>query len=535
MMEGVDLCISDDGKDDISGGDGDFDGIYYNLMLDRTFLGIYDSISRSAHYHGINCKLSGSVYVVSEIDGAVPLIHGPRSCAFHQRLSPRKLHSPVYKMACTNLEEGDIIYGGEEKLRRSICDVYNRHHPSLIVVLPTCISGLMGEDVLSVVKDVEQTLPCNVVYVPSEGFAHRDRDSIDSIMQYVAASWKKTSKEFDFRGCGQVDALAAIAEQLMEEQDVIENSVNLESTGRYTYGFNLEIQEYRRILAKMGISINAVFPTSTVERIKRAPAARLNVVRSRTPRWADHMRNEFGTDQIKKWPHHSGIDGIGSFFLNLGSKLGLDGEAEEVIDGEKKRVSEELARIRQILSAYDFAITSQNLVFNPYRAKVYLEDLRVPLKYICIDSRVLNRLKVSEATRNMMIKNMNNMFEELDSDFHVLMDPSAEELHNVAKKVNYVLGEFITSPVYEKTDEIPILDVSPLSDLLYRTSFGIIVELGRRLVRMTNNPRRNKRHLIVSRFDYDSPYYPMLKDSRISSSISMWHGVWRANSMKGGS
>jgi len=258
-------------------------------------------------------------------------------------------------------------------------------------------------------------------------------------------------------------------------------------------------------------------------------------VRSRTPRWADHMRDEFGIDQIKKWPHHSGIDGIGSFFLDLGSRLGLDGEAEEAIDGEKKRVSEELAKIRQILSAYDFAITSQNLVFNPYRAKVYLEDLRVPLKYICIDSRVLNRLKVSQATRNMMIKNMNSMFEELDSNFQVLMDPSAEELHNVAKKVDYVLGEFITSPVYEKADEIPILDVTPLSDLLYRTSFGIIVELGRRLVRMTNSPGRNKRHLIVSRFDYDSPYYPMLKDSRITSSISMWHGIWRANSMRGGS
>ncbi len=92
----------------------------------------------------------------------------------------------------------------------------------------------------------------------------------------------------------------------------------------------------------------------------------------------------------------------------------------------------------------------------------------------------------------MMIKNMNSMFEELDSNFQVLMDPSAEELHNVAKKVDYVLGEFITSPVYEKADEIPILDVTPLSDLLYRTNFGIIVELGRRLVRMTNSPGRNK-------------------------------------------
>src|SRR5690606_12116988 len=106
---------------------------------------------------------------------------------------------------------------------------------------------------------------------------HRDHDSIDSIMQYVATSWKNTSQQFDFRGCGQVDMLASLAEQLMEEQDVIENSVNLESNGRYTYGFNLELQEVGRILGQMGVSINAVLPTTTVERIRQAPAAQLNI------------------------------------------------------------------------------------------------------------------------------------------------------------------------------------------------------------------------------------------------------------------
>jgi len=521
-------------KDDIVHRNGDYNNITYNLMRDRTFFGIYESISRSAHYHGINCKLSGSVYVASEIEGSLPLIHGPSGCAFHQRLSPRKLYSPVYKMACTNLEEEDIIYGGEEKLRRCICDVYNQYHPALIVVLPTCISGLMGDDVLSVVKDIKQELSCDLVSVPSEGFAHRDRDSIDSIMQHVATSWKNTSQKCDFRGCGQVDMMTALAKQLMEEQDIVDNSINLESNGRWTYGFNLELQEVRRICGEMGISINTVFPSSTVERIKQAPAAQLNIVKSHSEDWAAHMSDEFGTDYIKKWPHHSGIDGIGRFFLDVGAKLGLDGEVEDVIDEEKKRVVKELAKIRQILSGYDFAIISQNLIFNPYRAKVYLEDLTIPIKYICIDSRVLNRLKVSKATRNVMINNMNSMLDELDYDFQVVMDPSVEELHNIAKKVDYVLGEFITSQVYEKVNNIAVLDMSLLCNLLYQTSFSIIVELGKHLVKKINKPQINKRQLIVSRFDYDSPYYPMLKDSRISSSISMWHGIWRANAMEGG-
>lgn len=93
----------------------------------------------------------------------------------------------------------------------------------------------------------------------------------------------------------------------------------------------------------------------------------------------------------------------------MGFRLGLDGEAEVAIDMELKRVSKELAKIRQTLSGYSFAIISQNLIFNPHRAIVYLEDLMVPIKYICI------------------------------------------------------------------------LDTSLFSNLLYRTSFNVIIELGRHL------------------------------------------------------
>lgn len=538
-MKQADLSISNEAEDDGSRQNdaprrnGDYDDIRYNLLSDRTFLDIHGCTSRLAHYHGIDCKLSGSVYVVSEIEGALPLIHGVRGCAFHQRLSPRKLYSPVYTMACTNLVEEDIIYGGEEKLRRGIYDAYNRYRPELIVVLPTCISGLMGEDVHSIIRDVKDDIPCNLVFVPSEGFAHRDHDSIDSIMQYVATSWKNTSQQFDFRGCGQVDMLASLAEQLMEEQDVIENSVNLESNGRYTYGFNLELHEVGRILGQMGITINAIFPTTTVERIRQAPAARLNIVRSRTDKWAAHMKDEFGTDRIKKWPHNSGIEGTARFLQDVGSRLGLDGEAEVVIDVEKKRAAKDLAKIRRNLSGHSFAILSQNLIFNPHRMKVYLNDLMLPIKYICIDSLVLNRLKVSQETRDMMMKNMYGIFDEMTHVFQVLIDPSAEELHKVSKEVDYVLGEFITSPIHEKVSEIPVLDMSLLCNLLYRTSFSVIVELGRHLVQKINKPQIKDRRLIVSRLKYNSPYYPMLDDPRISSSIGMWHGIWRATSSGG--
>jgi hypothetical protein len=95
--------------------------VLQNVFRDRVFNGIYQGTAWQFHRYGIDCKLSGSVYAVSEIEGAIPLIHGPNGCAFHQRLTPRKMYAPVYNLPCTDLDENDVIYGGEEKLRKDRC------------------------------------------------------------------------------------------------------------------------------------------------------------------------------------------------------------------------------------------------------------------------------------------------------------------------------------------------------------------------------------------------------------------------------
>jgi hypothetical protein len=50
---------------------------FRNITFDRTFNGIPQAVSRYYHRFGLNCMLSGSVYAISEIHGAVPIMHGP--------------------------------------------------------------------------------------------------------------------------------------------------------------------------------------------------------------------------------------------------------------------------------------------------------------------------------------------------------------------------------------------------------------------------------------------------------------------------
>ena len=73
--------------------------------------------------HGITAipgKISGALLVIDAIEDAVPLIHGPIGCAFQRKINPFKPYSPFYETPCTNMNDVDVVYGGEDKLSRGI-------------------------------------------------------------------------------------------------------------------------------------------------------------------------------------------------------------------------------------------------------------------------------------------------------------------------------------------------------------------------------------------------------------------------------
>lgn len=509
-------------------------GVLQNVFRDRVFNGIYQGTAWQFHRYGINCKLSGSVYAVSEIDGAIPLIHGPNGCAFHQRLTPRKMYAPVYNLPCTDLDENDVIYGGEEKLRKKIYEVYHRFHPPLIAVLPTCVAGLVGDDIPGVLTEVE--VPCDVLYIPSEGFAHRSRESLDLLMRDFAESWKDPTRSpaYDLRGCGHEEVMFSLVDQLMEEQDIVENLVNIESFGRFTYGFESELQEIKHILGEMGVSVNMTLPTCTVEEIKRAPAAELNIV-TRNIRWAERMKAQFSNDYLRKWFFYFGFDGVEKFYYDVASKLGLDGEADAAVKKEKMQALGELERYQRMFAREDFAVSTQGFFFTPYLINLYAQDLQLPIKYLCVDTQLLKGLNISDLTIEIMMRNMEEAFSNWDMGFEVVMNPTLDEMSEIAKNVDHVLSDRITPPLYEKGGGIGMVDISTTRYLLFRTGFSGIVEFSKYLASLLHRSQpKGNRKPIISRFDYDTTYYPLLADPMCRASREMWFTMWGMKSEKFG-
>ena len=77
-----------------------------------------------------------------------------------------KTRSPI----CTNLGEQDMVFGGIAKLEQTIREAWARHQPKVIFVATSCATGIIGDDVDSAARQLEEELGVIIVPLHCEGF-----------------------------------------------------------------------------------------------------------------------------------------------------------------------------------------------------------------------------------------------------------------------------------------------------------------------------------------------------------------------------
>ncbi len=108
----------------------------------------------------------------------VNLVHGPIGCSFYAWLTRRNQTDagPAgenYMNYCfsTDMQDSDIIFGGEKKLAQAIQEAYDLFHPRSIAVFATCPVGLIGDDIHTVTKRMKEKFgDCNVYAFSCEGY-----------------------------------------------------------------------------------------------------------------------------------------------------------------------------------------------------------------------------------------------------------------------------------------------------------------------------------------------------------------------------
>ena len=107
------------------------------------------------------------------------ITHGPIGCGFYSWLTRRNQtrpptdDSPNYMpyALSTDMQEENIIFGGEKKLKQAIEEAIAIFHPKALGIFSTCPVGLIGDDVHSVAREMEAKYPdVNIFGFSCEGY-----------------------------------------------------------------------------------------------------------------------------------------------------------------------------------------------------------------------------------------------------------------------------------------------------------------------------------------------------------------------------
>ncbi len=129
------------------------------------------------------CVFCGSRVVLYPIADALHLIHGPVGCAAYtwdirgSLSSGPQLHRLSFT---TDLQERDVVFGGEPKLEQALMKLIDQYKPAAAFVYSTCIVGVIGDDVSAICRKVEKEKGIQVIPVHSEGFSGSKKDGYRS-------------------------------------------------------------------------------------------------------------------------------------------------------------------------------------------------------------------------------------------------------------------------------------------------------------------------------------------------------------------
>ncbi len=105
-----------------------------------------------------------ALYMLRDIDVDVVIIHGPAGCGF---MASRMIEEAGIRVVTTAMNDNDLIFGGSEKLERTIKEAESRFSPNTIAVIGTCSSMIIGDDMKASIKRASPT--CKVFAVDCHG------------------------------------------------------------------------------------------------------------------------------------------------------------------------------------------------------------------------------------------------------------------------------------------------------------------------------------------------------------------------------
>jgi len=332
------------------------------VSIDCSKLSLAGSVSQRA------CVFCGSRVVLYPIVDALHLIHGPVGCAAYTWdirgtvSSGPELHRMSFS---TDLREKHVVFGGEEKLYKTLVNLIDIHKPKAAFIYSTCIVGVIGDDVEAVCRKVAKEKNIPVLAVNSEGFKGSKKDG------YKAAC----------------DALGKLVGTL-DNDNVPAHSINI--LGDFNLAGELwMLEEYYK---KMGVNILArVTGDGRIDDIRRAHKASLNVVQcsGSMMHLALEMKEKYGIPF--KRVSYFGIEDMSQALYDVAEFF----KSESMMDKTRELVSKELINLLPIINKYKEKLEGKKALIyvgGAFKAISLIKALRLlGIKTVVVGSQTGNK------------------------------------------------------------------------------------------------------------------------------------------------
>ncbi len=296
------------------------------------------------------CAFNGAATTAVHLTDALVIAHSPRACAFYtwQNISsPGRKNlfnrgilmpsaiSPHFESS--EMDHASAVFGGLDKLRRQVQAALERK-PGAIVVISSCVSGIIGDDIRAL--EALSTPETPVIAIPADGDISGD---------YVTG----------IRDCLHILAEKLIDRTAQPEQDC----VNLVGEMAISYNNEPNVRALRGLLAGLGLRLNCRFlgdaETSELRGFLKAPLNILDSESADNLELKDFLQREFGCRFL---PGHLpvGMEATAAWITELGDFFGCPEKAEALNRRERESCEEALRALRPALAGKTLVLTTIN-------------------------------------------------------------------------------------------------------------------------------------------------------------------------------
>ncbi|MBR1866858.1 MAG: nitrogenase molybdenum-iron protein [Lachnospiraceae bacterium] len=256
------------------------------------------------------CGLHGALQTVQGIRGLVPIVHANAGCAVQNYLAGKAGGAGMGSISgastfSTDVQERHVIFGGASRLREQIKNTIKVAEGDLYIVLNSCESAMVGDDVEAMTREAREQGEA-VVECLTAGFHGDSHYGYESVMTDLVKKLPQIRPAADKRRIRLVNLLG-----ILPGQDIC---------------FRGDLTELKRILQGIGAEVNCFFgPENGVEELVTAPNASLNLVFSKWGRKAAAgLEERYNIPSLEFASVPTGPQEVAAFVHAVAEKLPLD-------------------------------------------------------------------------------------------------------------------------------------------------------------------------------------------------------------------